>query len=64
MAVSDYKEGPTQYGFKFQAALVERLASHKGYAFLGVRTAKQRLELTVTPSGLIRVGKITRNLEK
>lgn len=54
----------TQYGFQFGAALVERLASHKGYAIVGVKTPKQRLEITITPSGLIRVGKPVKNLEK
>lgn len=54
----------TNYGFEFEAATVERLASHKGYAIIGVKTPKQRLEITVTPSGLIRVSKPIRNLEK
>jgi len=53
----------TNYGFQFEAALVERLASYKGYAIVGVKTPRQRLEITVTPSGLIRVGKPVRNLE-
>lgn len=54
----------TQYGFQYGAALVERYASHKGYVIVGIKTPKQRLELTVTPTGLIRVGKPVRNLEK
>ena len=28
----------TQYGFQFEAALVERLASYKGYAIVGIKT--------------------------
>ena len=54
----------TQYGFRFGAAHIERLASYKGYVMVGLKTPKQRLELTVTPSGLIRIGKVVRNLEK
>lgn len=54
----------TQYGFRFGAAQVERLASHKGYAIIGVKTPKKRLEITVTPSGLLRLSKVVRNLEK
>ena len=51
----------TIYGFQFGAALVERYASHTGYVIVGVKTKRQRLELTVTPSGLIRVGKPVKN---
>ena len=54
----------TQYGFRYGSALVERCASQKGYVIVGVKTKRQRLEMTITPSGLIRVGKITKNLEK
>ena len=54
----------TQYGFRYGAALVERYASHKGYVIVGVKTKRQRLEMTISPSGLIRVGKPTKNLEK
>lgn len=53
----------TNYGFEFEAATVERLASHNGYAIVGVKTSKQRLEITITPKGLIRVGKTVRNQE-
>lgn len=52
----------TQYGFKFGAATVDRLVSHKGYVVIGVKTPRQRIEIMVTPSGLIRVGKLVRNL--
>jgi hypothetical protein len=45
----------TQYGFKFEAATVERLASHKGYAIIGVKTPRQMLEIQVTPTGLLKV---------
>ena len=54
----------TNYGFQFGPALVERCASHKGYVIVSIKTPKQRLELTVTPTGIIRAGKPTRNLEK
>ena len=54
----------TKYGFQFKAATVERLASHEGYAIIGITTPKQRLDITVTPTGIIRVGKPVKNLEK
>ena len=48
----------TQYGFEFGAALVERVASSpSGYVALFVRTPRESLEITVTPSGLIRTQK-------
>jgi hypothetical protein len=45
----------TEYGFEYGAATVERLASHKGYVVIGIRTPKIRMEITVTPSGLMRL---------
>jgi hypothetical protein len=48
----------THYGFEYEAATVERLASHKGYVIIGVRTPRQRVEIHVTPSGLLRVQKV------
>ena len=62
--MKDVERDTTKYGFQFGAALVERYASHKGYVVVGVKTPKQRLEMTITPSGLIRVGKPIKNLEK
>ncbi len=52
----------TLYGFEFGPALVERLVQHKGYVVVGVKTQRQRLDITVTPSRLIRVGKPVQNL--
>ena len=54
----------TQYGFQFGAAKVERFASHKGYVVIGLTTPKQRLEIIVTPTGIVRLGIPTKNLEK
>jgi hypothetical protein len=54
----------TKYGFRFGPALVERLAHHKGYVILGVETKRNKVEITVTQSGLIRVTKPIRNLGK
>lgn len=51
----------TQYGFQYGAARVERCASHKGYVVVGISTPKHRLDITVTPSGLIRVSKPVKN---
>lgn len=47
----------TNYGFQYGAAVVERVASHKGYAVIGVTTPRLRMEITVTPTGLLRIGK-------
>lgn len=52
----------TSYGFQFGPAVVERLASHDGYVVVGIKTQRQRLDITITPTGLIRVGKPVRNL--
>lgn len=54
----------TRYGFEYGAAKVSRLASHKGYVVVGFETPRQRLDITVTPTGLIRVGKVVRNEAK
>lgn len=48
----------TQYGFQYGAAKVERFAQHKGYAVIGVTTPRSRMEIIVTPSGLLRIGKV------
>ena len=53
--MGDVKAEITQYGFQFGAAKVERFASHKGYVVIGLTTPKHRLEITVTPTGIIRV---------
>ena len=53
--MNDAKVSATKYGFQFGPALVERLASHKGYVIVGIKTEKQTLEVTVTPTGLLRL---------
>ena len=50
-----YKE--TKFGFEWGAAIVERVVSHKGYVVLVVRSKRKELDITVTPSGLIRTEK-------
>ena len=48
----------TPYGFEYGATLVERAVSDpRGYVVLTVRTPRESLEITVTPSGLIRAQK-------
>lgn len=56
-----YVSRTTQYGFQYGANTIERLAFHKGYAVLGIKTPKQWLQITITPSGLIRLGKLIKN---
>jgi len=46
----------TDFGFKFGAATVERFSSdEKGRVWIGITTARERVVIYVTPSGLIRV---------
>lgn len=47
----------TQFGFVFGPLEVTRLFDDKGSATIEVVTAKERLTIRVTPSGLIRSGK-------
>ena len=54
----------TTYGFRFGAAHVQRYVSHNGYVTLGIETPRQQLKITVTPSGLIRVGQVNRAFRK
>jgi hypothetical protein len=52
----NFREIP--FGFEWGAAKAERLASNGEYVVLGISTPRERLEITVTPSGLMRVGKV------
>ena len=54
----------TRYGFRFGAAHVQRYVSHNGYVTLGIETPRQQLVITVTPSGLIRVGEVGRTFRR
>ena len=44
----------TTYGFSWGNASVERVASHNGHRIIAIVTPRGRLEVRVTPSGLIR----------
>lgn len=57
-----YRE--TRYGFEWGAAKVSRCASHKGHVVLTVVTPKERLDIRVTPSGLIKLDKGIEKLGK
>ena len=49
----------TRYGFEFGPARVSRYTEDKdGSVCFGVTTPKQRLDIFVTPTGLIRVGEV------
>lgn len=48
----------TTFGFDFGTASVERITSHRGHVVVAVNTAKERVFIRVTPSGLIRVGTV------
>ena len=47
----------TEYGFVFNAATVSAICEHKGSAIIAVTTRRERLEIRVTPTGLIRTSK-------
>jgi hypothetical protein len=53
----------TQYGFEFGAASVTRLFSHKGYAYIEIKTPRGAVTVAVTPTGLIRLGKIVKTIK-
>lgn len=51
-----FKYEETKYGFRYGPAIVERTASdEKAGVLLAIRTPRKRLEIRVTPSGLIRM---------
>ena len=52
-----YREA--SYGFEWGACSIERVASGKWGVALSVKTPRQTLDIRVTPSGLIRLGKPT-----
>lgn len=43
----------TQYGFKWGTVEVERAVYHRGYKLMTLKTLRQELEITITPTGLI-----------
>jgi hypothetical protein len=51
----------TRYGFEYGAALVERAGSLHGHIVLTISTGRQRVDVRVTPSGLIRVNDVVKN---
>ena len=48
----------TANGFRFNAADIVAMTEHKGNSYIRIETAKQVLDVRVTPTGLIRVDKI------
>ena len=53
----------TRYGFNWGHTKVSRLCSHMFHQYLFIETPRETLEIRVTPTGLIRVGK-TRKVAK
>ena len=51
----------TPYGFEFGVALVERACSYKGHVVIEITTPRKRVNIRVTPSGLIRIDKVYPN---
>ena len=55
----------TQYGFTMGSATVTRIhQSPKFGAFLEVSGQRERIEIRVTPSGLVRVSKVIKRASK
>lgn len=48
----------TRFGFTWGQVTVERTANIKGHRVLTVKTNRERVDLRVTPSGLIRVTRV------
>jgi len=57
--MSDYKIENTQYGFIFGPATVTRVCDFGKFGCVfQVSTARQRVDIRVTPSGIIRVEQV------
>jgi hypothetical protein len=53
---------PTQFGFRFGSADIERVISDDRMGVvLAIRGRREVVYIRVTPSGLIRLGPVTRN---
>ena len=48
----------TQYGFVFGPATVTRICDGEMGSYIEVAGNRQRVEIRVTPSGLLRIGKV------
>ena len=46
------------YGFRWDNVLVERAMEHNGYHLITVKTPRRMLDITITPTGLIRTHEI------
>lgn len=63
--MSSFPLTETTYGFKWGPVSVERLASEDKFGVvLLIETERGRLEVRVTPSGLIRNGDVTKKTRK
>ena len=59
-----FRHSDTRYGFTWGPAEVRRCASERKWGVMfDVITDKQRLQIRVTPSGLIRVGEPEKNTQ-
>lgn len=55
----------TQYGFELGSATVTRIAWHEEYgALIDIEGKRQRIEIRVTPSGLVRASTIITKQKK
>lgn len=62
---SDFEISPSEYGFTWGPARVTRMCSDpKHGVWLRVEGARERIEIRITRSGLLRVGKIEKRKER
>lgn len=53
---AEMAEQDTRFGFSWGPVKVERFTEHRGSVYLTLSTARQLVDVRVTPSGLIRIG--------
>lgn len=59
--MADQTDGPTRYGFRWGVLEVSRAAEHRGHRVITLRTDRERLDVRITPTGLIRIdGPVTK----
>lgn len=54
----------TKFGFVFGPVEVTRICSAHGDAYVRVTTARQEIDIRVTPTGIIRLGRIIQRVKK
>jgi len=59
--MSSYELRETPFGFEWGPVSIERLVSDDGWGVMfSVKTPREKMDIRVTPSGLIRLGKVVK----